>query len=487
MLANGDLNVSATHHWLTPAIDVSTATNKASGLATLVATTPGASTIAIASRSAPASTGPWAAWANALVDGSLQHAADNFVQIRLTMTRSGEDDPYIDKLTVSFDGAASATLLASDFTAGGQYYFDQLNDLLAVMNGIDAPRKYDGTTLATMGGSPPHAPYGVAHKNRFWMAKESRLYFSDLLDMESWPVLNFIDIMPNDGDTITGMLVYGDYLILTKQHSTWMLLGDGTSTFRIKRIHADRGAYAPRSLCVVNQMLCMASDDGVYFSDFTQPVLVSERMKKTWAGLNKRRLNLIASYFHENKLYICVPDGTDQRNSLIIVYDALRQAFAGEFTGWPVSCFIDFREGGQKNVFFGRSDRGNLTQINTGYNDNNAAINTVYTSKAMSFGSSQIVKRWNEIYSQIKSSTLAAALTVSFIIDGVETASMPVNITADPNGLIHSVLMLASTVGVIGGRMFQIKIQQAVLDNPVGIQELYIPSEPLYIQPTIRG
>ncbi|MHB8122585.1 MAG: phage head spike fiber domain-containing protein [Desulfuromonadaceae bacterium] len=485
MSANGNLNISTTHHWLSPVIDCSNATDKSSGHLSLTSTTPGASTVAAASRSAPASTGPWTAWVAALGDGSLQHVANNYVQIKLTLTRDGENDPYVDKITVSFDGQATATLLASDFSPGKQFFFDQLNDLLAVMTG-DAPRKYDGTTLAAMGGSPPHAPYGVAHKNRFWMAKGSRLYFSDLLNIESWPVLNFIDIMPNDGDEITGMITFGDYLVIAKGHSVWLLIGETINTFRVRRIHSDRGCYAPRSLCIVNQMLCFVSDDGIYFSDFTQPVLISERIRKTWDGLNKRRLNLIASWFYDHKLYVAVPDAGQQRNTRVIVYDSLRQAFAGDRI-WPVSCWTDFREAGEINSFYGRSDLGNVRKIDAGHNDDGVAYEAIYESMAISHGAAEILKRYNIGYLQIKPAALDAELIISFIVDGVETPTMTVTVPANATGLIDTLQIFASAVGVVSGHRIQIKIRQMVLDNPLGIQSVYLEALPLLIAPTLRG
>ncbi len=484
---DGNLTPQTTPAWVSPVIDASNAKDKASGHAALTADVPGGSSVSIQSRSAPASTGPWTDWVNTLEDGTLQHTPNNFVQVRLILTRSGEDDPDVDKLVVSFDGQASVTLLASDFTAGGQFFYGQLTDYLAVANGLDAPRKYDGATLALIGGSPPHASYVAAHKNRLWLARGSRLYFSDLLNIDSWPVLNFIDIMPNDGDTITGLLTYGDYLIISKQHSMWMLTGEGINTFQVRRIHADRGAYAPRSLCIVNQMLCFISDDGIYFSDFTQPVLASERMRQTWAGLNKRRLNLVASWFTEHKLYVAVPNGTSQRNNLVIVYDALRQAFAGVVTGWNVSCWTDFREAGEINSYFGCSDTGQVKRINAGYNNAGQAYTADYRSKEFSFGLPEILKRWNKVYLQVKPAALAATLTISFIVDGKETGPMTVNIPTDTDGLIHTLLVLASKVGVVAGHRLGMRIQQQVLDNPVGIQTVYIESMPTLVKPTIWG
>ncbi|MGB9886897.1 MAG: DUF2341 domain-containing protein [Moorellales bacterium] len=481
---DNSLTISPLYFWISPVIDASQAANKASGHAGLTALIPGASTLTIQSRSASSQTGPWSSWYNALPDGTLQHPADSFVQIKLLLQTSGEDEPILDKLTVSFDGTPSVTLLASDFTAGGQFYFAVLQDTVGIVNGLDAPRKYDGEVLSLIGGNPPHASQIAVHKNRWWLAKGSRLYFSDLLDIDSWPVLNFIDINPNDGDFITGIRSYGDYLVIAKQHSMWLLTGEGINTFAVRRIHAGKGAYAARSLIIANEMVSFVMADGIYFSDLSQAVMMSERERQRWNNLNTRRIDMAASWFSRHKLYVAVPDGSATRNNTVIVFDTLRQAFVGVFN-WKASCWCEWREGGKIVTLFGSSENGQVYEIDGPYNDGGTAFIAKWRSKDFHFGLPEVYKRYNKVYLQIRPSSIEAQLNIYFYVDGIRYGPIPVAVPASVDGLIHSLLILASQAGVVGGRYIALEIEQSVLNNPIGIQLATIEYLPVGVKPTI--
>lgn len=52
--------------------------------------------------------------------------------------------------------------------------FAQMNDICIMVNGVDAPMKYDGTTVSALGGSPPATAYKVhVHKRRVWMLEKA--------------------------------------------------------------------------------------------------------------------------------------------------------------------------------------------------------------------------------------------------------------------------------------------------------------------------
>ncbi len=84
--------------------------------------------------------------------------------------------------------------------------------LILSQTGNDVPRWYDNTTAQNLAGSPPNFAFSTAHKNRVWAAgvtdNPSRLYYCALLDEEDWTGAGsgFIDIEPDDGDRITGLI-----------------------------------------------------------------------------------------------------------------------------------------------------------------------------------------------------------------------------------------------------------------------------------------
>ncbi|MGE4446618.1 MAG: hypothetical protein AB7C92_08270, partial [Synergistaceae bacterium] len=359
------------------------------------------------------------------------------------------------------------------------------NDGSGVVTAMAATPLSGGITSAIVGGDPPYAHYVAAHKNRLWLASGSRLYFSEILNFEEWPALNFIDISPNDGDVITGLLTYGDYLIITKGHSLWMLTGDGFETFAVRRIHADRGAYAPRSLITVNDLVSFVSDDGIYFTDFTQAVLISERIKPFWQTLNARRFNQAASWFYDHKLYVALPSANSMINDVVIVYDVLRQTFVGIYKGWKASCWAAFREGGRVYSYYGHSDKTMVTQIATGYSDNDKPYVMVWRSKEFDFNTPEIYKRFNLMLFQVSPAVVEAEITVRFYVDGAYIGEIDVPIPQGIGNMIHNIRVLASRAGVVGGHRIALEVAQEVLNNPVGIQLISLEYVAHGIKPTI--
>lgn len=489
---DGNLNLPAVKRgvWQSPVLDVSLAKDLASSRAFINAVLSGGGSVAIQSRSAPEPNGVWSEWYDSASDLSLLHPPNYYIQIRLIYTLLNDNASVsTDSLKINYDTNSEVEVLTSDMASSELFNFATLLDKVIITNGVDAPRVYDGESILLLNGNPPYAKYVITHKNRVFMANTntnpSRLYFSDILNIESWPVLNFIDISPNDGNEITGLLPFSDYLIITKKQSVWLLTGEGINTFAVKRIHADKGCIAPRSLTIVDGYLCFVSDDGIYFSDLSKCVLISERIKNYWSKLNKRRLNQAASYYFDNKLYVAVPEGNSMYNNAVIVYDTIRKSFTCIRKNVNFSCFTPYRESGSITYLAGSSQKGQVYKLNEGYSDDNNPIVFVYKSKDLDFGMPDIYKRWNEILLQVRPPQTNAELIFTFYVDGREVGSTTVKIPATSTNEIYTVQVLASKAGVVGGRRLAMKISQNVLNNPVGIHRISIKYITQSIQPTI--
>lgn|GEM_PF-6821728 len=469
---NGALTASAgLSDWISPSIDAGTATNTGSGNARAIITVPGLSAVTIASRSS-ANQATWSAWTTALVDGTLQHPANTFVQVRLRLTRDGANLPRVHSLSVSFDGRPNATLLASNFSSGGNYFFASLLDFAIVVNGIDPPRRFDGANLAVLGGSPPRGQYVAVHKNRAWMLVGSRLHFSDILNINSWPVLNFIDISPNDGDTGTGLLTTGDYLVVTKNRSLWLLVGDTIDNFSIRRISADIGCVAPRSLTMVDNMLSFVGENGVYFSDFSQTVLASERIRQTWHRLNQRRLWQAASSFNRHKLRVALPSDESVANDMVLIYDTIRKAWYIR-RNWRASCWVEFTEARKHQTFFGHSERGQVSLIESGQSDHGAGIPFVVETKHMDMGLPQHIKRFRDLMVVVVPGTQTGVLNFRFRVNnGALSAPMPVTIQGSPDRVQRVIRVIPSQVNIVQGHNLAIRIEQSTPNAAIAVHSI---------------
>jgi len=121
------------------------------------------------------------------------------------------------------DANGTFTNLFTGLSAGEIPTYAMFNDLLIIaMTGSDVPRSWDKSTAQNLAGSPPNFSIVTVHGNRVWAAgvdaQPSRLYYSGYVDGINWNGSNagFIDIDPDDGDRITGIVSYKKELIVFK-------------------------------------------------------------------------------------------------------------------------------------------------------------------------------------------------------------------------------------------------------------------------------
>jgi len=99
--------------------------------------------------------------------------------------------------------------------------FDDLL-IIASDSNTDVPKSWDQTTAQNLAGTPPNFAFSVTHQNRQWAAgvaaEPSKLFFSALLDPEDWVGAGSgdIEIDPNNGDEITGIISYKNELWVFK-------------------------------------------------------------------------------------------------------------------------------------------------------------------------------------------------------------------------------------------------------------------------------
>lgn len=97
-------------------------------------------------------------------------------------------------------GQAQPTEIYTGMDVSAKCWFATINDLLVIVNGVDAPLKYDGTTVATLLGTPPVGSHVHTHYNRLWMTDVTNkmiVNYSALNDPENWTSPNnagFIDL-----------------------------------------------------------------------------------------------------------------------------------------------------------------------------------------------------------------------------------------------------------------------------------------------------
>lgn len=116
--------------------------------------------------------------------------------------------------------------------------------------------EYEGTTDTGL-------TYTICgHNNRLW--------FSEPLEPECWPNINFLDVEPGDGDKLIGGASNFDSLVICKRRKTYLLRFRENPLLEIvvpQRISTDIGCIAPRSFAQVENGTVWLSDRGLAMFD----------------------------------------------------------------------------------------------------------------------------------------------------------------------------------------------------------------------------
>lgn len=471
--------------WQSEPINYSAVTNKTSGIVAITQTVPASTTIVVETRtSADGATG-WSAYAALGVGNTIVSAANNYIQVRVTMTSTVSASPSVQSLQVTFDTTATVSVLASGLSTLARYIFAVQNDNLYITNGVNVMSKWDGTTYtATSPGSPPTAKYAFVHKNLMFLAgnstNPSRLYFSALSDPESWPALNFIDVGKGDGDTITGLAFLLDRLIVTKQNSVWILEGDSSSTFILRRATDLAGCVDMHSIVTVNNTLGMLGRDGYYFFDGVRMQLASEKISTTFDALNKSQLALVASEHFPSirKVFISVPSGSMTSNDTVLVFDTLRAAWT-KYKGINAASWVTWRQFNVDHLLFGSATVGQMYDAETGYSDDGAAIACYAVTKAEDLGGTELSKYilTSEVTAKETTGTGDATVAVSFFTDlmTTETAASSAAVSGASVNVkrVFPAITSASTV-----RDIAVKIAESSTNRSITIFGVVLEAQP---------
>ena len=331
------------------------------------------------------------------------------------------------------DGAVVSSGSATGLSSGGIWDFARFGapakQQVYAGNGIDTIQQWDetahwtsGAALATVdtsgGGAMPKAGALCVQPNdnrlvaaRYTTAtggpggaisNPSYVYFSDAGDPTTWTSTNFVQLRPGDGESITAVVAWKEFVFIFKETSFYVFYGnsvdsEGAPVFDYRTVDAGVGALGPRAVAAGREGVYFASERGIYRTTGQEPVKVSDVIDPFFdvsqvasdfylggTALASQRTNIALGYIHE-RLYVGVTtSGT--ANDRTLVYDP-------EHDWWslwdlPASCFASFRVSSNEDLMFGYSggtkDVGR--QYVTATNDNDVAITSRWRSGWYDFG-----------------------------------------------------------------------------------------------------
>jgi len=211
-----------------------------------------------------------------------------------TFYRVDEDDGTV------ADGTSTYTINVSDATLQGYSEYGATNYL----------------------PPPTDADYIALSHRRLYLACNStypsRLYWSEIDTPEYFASTNYRDISPDDGDWITGILAWSDYLYIFKQSGTYVLT-DPADPYNsdLREISRDTGILAPDTLCTGQFQRPVGINDwvlvpgiigytrfGVQGFDGNGWYMLSEKVEPLLDNINEPNKTQMVGFFNKGKYYL---------------------------------------------------------------------------------------------------------------------------------------------------------------------------------------
>lgn len=308
-----------------------------------------------------------------------------------------------------------------------------------VDDGTDTPNEaYPIVDVNTTGG--PIGKYIAVYKDSLFLAGDpdnpSRLYYSGGGDQ----INNFsidggggiIDIARNDGQVITGLVVFKNSLIVFKEDSIYQFSFTSTGLPQVSQVTASIGCVAPRSIQTVENDVFFLSRRGVFTigneQGFAFDVLRTNELTakvrpivQSIAGSYIQNASAIYVTSSNYNLYILsyTPAGS-MTNSEALVYDRERLAWY-KWTNIKANCWSQYRgSDGATHFLYGDDSSGYVKEILTGTDDFGSGIHAYVYLRGESF------KNGIDRYKNLKDIDVVlrnpfGSITLSVVKDGTET------------------------------------------------------------------
>lgn len=308
-----------------------------------------------------------------------------------------------------------------------------------VDNGTDTPNEaFEVTDVNTTAG--PTGKYITVYKDSLFIGGDSnfpsRLYYSGGGDQ----INNFsidgggglIDVASNNGQVITGLIVFKDSLIIFKSDSIYQFSFTSSGLPQLTQVSGSLGAIAPRSIISVENDVFFLSRRGIFSigneQGFAFDVLrtneLSARVRPTIQSIDPTYIqNASAIYVTSSdfNLYILsyTPAGATT-NSAAIIYDRERLGWY-KWTNIAANCWTKYVDStGTTHYLYGDDDSGYIKEIFNGTDDFGSAIHGYFYLNSESF------KTGIDHYKTLKDVDVVlrrpfGSISLSIVKDGVET------------------------------------------------------------------
>ncbi len=290
-------------------------------------------------------------------------------------------------------GAVTVTNSASNLAQA-----THLQDKAVFCNEVDKPFYIGSTGNAvaistnTFDKAKTCATYGVylvvANTTESSTNFSSRVRWSNINDINDFPPLNYIDVEPDDGDKIVGIIAFDESVYIFKHRSIYKMLItglDGPDAFIIRPVSRNIGAWAKNSIKVIpNVGIAFLSQNTAYTLSDSGLTPIGDPIQRTFDGVNRSMwANAVGGVYPKKYQYWLAVSTANSINSEILIYDYVQNNWT-VFTGMNVNMLAQSEDNAGQNILISGDYQGNTYKQDNGSMDNpnnaSSGIEAFYTT-----------------------------------------------------------------------------------------------------------
>lgn len=336
------------------------------------------------------------------------------------------------------DGTNTTALTGVAFTADKPTRFCQAIDRLYGANNTDKlAYTANGSTITEQTSNGNVGDWPVFYNQRLYMTNatfKDRIYYSNSYSIDltaSPPTLTttdfgtfntalgdtpkktagYIVLLPGGGVEIVRLILDNqsgtDYLFAeTKEHGLWRVgiaaaNSDGSLAHTV--IQFAPKASSPSGLSLLKHKNDLWFSDGFNWSTigevatYATPRISTKggRVKAEADSVNVAGKPFIAGHSFKDKVYYAYQTGS--YNDRVIVYDSVLNAWSAPYSNWNISCFLTHTEDdGTVRLLAASSNSADpyVYEIETGTNDQGAAVDSQFDTKSLDCKKPGLIKRF---------------------------------------------------------------------------------------------
>ncbi len=273
-------------------------------------------------------------------------------------------------------------------------------DFLILVNGTDI-KKWNGTTLSNLGGSPPAGAKFVTNDNiRVWLAEGDTISWSGYLDTEDWTSTEnsgFVQYYtPNGGDITALREFYGDKWVW-KADAMAVIKGTDYYNYQLVSVSNDIGCVSYKTIVEVGDTLFWQARDNIYGHQGGKPFAIGNAIRQFLDAVNQAQISKCCAFTDGIRYYLNLVTGAETEPNIRLMFDP-------RYNIWRVSHIAgteDYRYGVLFNsTLFAGDATGQTWTVNNGTTNNGAAIPAQVTTKIFDEGYPEAEKQYKELHLQ---------------------------------------------------------------------------------------